>query len=292
MADVTGVANPATAESFSATLNASRTALEKSFTNAYEQLIYFAPKVVMALVVLVVGYIVARLVAQVFNKLSEKLGLQLAAERSGLAESMRHMGIQRNVPAIVGTIVFWLLMCVFFMAAFNILELTALTAATSAVVNYIPKLLVATVVAVVGLLVASFLRGVIATSADRLGLTYAEHLANASYYVLALLTFILAFNQLGLNYPLLDSLIMIACGGLALGFGLAVGFGGRDVVAGILAGYYLRQRLNSGDQVQVAGMDGIVREVGPVATILETKDRGLIDRHTVPNVKMLNEAVR
>ena len=59
----------------------------------------------------------------------------------------------------------------------------------------------ATVVVVVGLLVASFLRGVVATSADRLGVSYAEHLANGCYYVLALLTFIAAFNQLGLSSP-------------------------------------------------------------------------------------------
>ena len=205
---------------------------------------------------------------------------------------MQHMGIKRNVPAIVGTIVFWLLMCVFVMAAFNILGLKELSAATGKLVNYIPNLLVATVVIVVGLLVASFLRGVVATSADRLGVSYAERLAAACYYALALLTFIMAFKQLGLEFALLDKLILIAFGGLALGFGLSFGLGGRDVMAGILAGYYLRQRLSAGDHVQVAGLEGTVREVGPVATILETDEGGLINRHTVPNTKMLNEAVR
>jgi len=63
-------------------------------------------------------------------------------------------------------------------------------------------------------------------------------------------------------------------------------------MAGILAGYYLRQRLQSGDQVQVGSMQGTVREVGPVATIIETDEAGLLNRHSVPNTKMLNEAVR
>ena len=274
------------------TIDTSKTALVDSFTNAYEQVIQLAPKVLAMVVVVVVGYVVARLIAKVFNKLSDKLGLQIAAERSGLADSMRHMGIERNVPAIVGTIVFWLLMCVFVMAAFNILGLKEVSDAMGHVVQYIPNLLVATVVIVVGLLVASFLRGVIATSADRLGISYAEHLANACYYVLALLTFILAFNQLGIAFHLLDNLILIACGGLALGLGLSLGLGGRDVMAGILAGYYLRQRLATGDHVAVAGMEGTVREVGPVATVIETTDDGLLNRHTVPNTKMLNEAVR
>jgi hypothetical protein len=260
----------------------SKDAVLESFRQAFHQVIQLAPKVLAMVGVMVVGYIIARLVGQAIGKLSEKIGLQKAAERSGLAQSMQHMGIKRGVPAILGTIVFWLLMCVFVMASFNILGLEKLSQAMQSLVDYIPKVLVATVVVVIGLLVASFLRGLIATSADRVGVSYASQLASACYYVLAVLTFSAAFSQLGIAFALLDNLIMIAFGGLA----------GRDVMAGVLAGYYLRQRLQAGDQVTVNGLQGQVREVGPVATIVETDEDGLLDRHTIPNTKMLNEAVR
>ena len=167
-----------------------------------------------------------------------------------------------------------------------------MSAAMDEVVRYIPKLLVATVVVVVGLLIASFLRGIVATSADRVGLSYAEHLASGLYYVLALLTFYTALHELGMDLDLLKDLILIAFGGMAIGLGLAFGLGGREVIAGILAGYYVRQRLQAGDHVSVAGMEGTVRDVGPVATVIETDENGLLNRHSVPNTKMLNEAVR
>ncbi len=170
-------------------VSTSRDALVSAFTKMWEQTALLAPKIVAMVVVLVLGYLVARIVARVAMVLSEKLGLQTAAARSGLADSMQHMGIKRNLPTIVATIVFWLLMCVFIMAAFNILDMPDVSAAMSGVVSFIPKLLVATIVVVVGLLVASFLRGVVATSADRVGLSYAEHLATAFYYVLVLVTF-------------------------------------------------------------------------------------------------------
>jgi small-conductance mechanosensitive channel len=270
----------------------SKQAVLNSFTQAYNQIIEVTPKIVAMVVVLVVGYILARLAARAITLLCEKIGLQVAAERSGLADSMHHMGIRRNVPAIVGTIVFWLLMCVFLMAGFNILNLDRLSLAMAEVVNYIPKLLVATVVVVVGLLAASLFRGVVATSTDRVGISYAEHLANGCYYVLAGLTFYAALNVLGMQFALLEKLILIGFAGLALGFGLSFGLGGRDVMAGILAGYYVRQRMQSGDHVSVAGMEGTVREVGPVATIIETDEEGLLNRHSIPNTRMLTEAVR
>ncbi len=280
------------AETARETVNVSRQALVDSFTQAWTQVIMIAPKLVAMVAVLVMGYVLARWVGGLIAVISEKIGLQTAAEKSGLAQSMHDVGIHRPVPAIVGGLTFWLLMSVFVMAAFSILGLESVSLAMKEVVNYIPKVLVATVVVVVGLLAATFVRGVVATSADRVGLTYAEYLAGGCYWVLSILTFIAAFNQLGIQFALLEKLILIGSAGLAAGFALAFGLGGRDVMAGILSGYYVRQRIQAGDTVSVAGFEGTVREVGPVATIIETRDDGRLSRHSIPNSKMLQEAVR
>ena len=244
------------------------------------------------LLLLAIGFVVARFVARAIEALGNRIGLQTAAERSGLTESMKKVGIEKGVPAIVGQIFFWLLMSVFLLAGVNILGLPGVSETMQKLVEYIPNLLAAMAIVVIGLLIANFFRGVIATAADRVGISYADRLATGCYYVLALMTFIWAFEQLEVGFALLNQMILIAFGALAVGLGLALGLGGRDVVGGILAGYYVRQRMHSGDAVSVAGLEGTVREVGPVATVIETQAEGLTERHTVPNTKMLNEAVR
>src|SRR5439155_332970 len=120
-------------------------ALQTGFQNAWAQIVDYTPRVLAAVVVVVLGYFAAKLVARAVTMLCERAGLQRAAERSGLSESMSHMNIHRNVPAIVGTIVFWGLMLVFLMAGFNILKITSVSDSISQVVAYIPNLLVATV---------------------------------------------------------------------------------------------------------------------------------------------------
>lgn len=263
-----------------------------TFADAFNPIIAMAPKALAAVVILVIGYAVAKLLGRLAATLCETIGLQTAAERSGLAASMSDVGIKRGVPAIIGLIVFWLLMCVSIMASFKVLGLAAVSDAMQEVVNYIPNLLIATVVIVIGLLVANFTRGIVATSGDRVGISYAEQLAGGCYYVLALMTFITAFQQLGIKFALLEQLILIAFGALAVGFALAFGLGGRDVMGGILSGYYVRQRFQAGDHVRLGEMEGTVREVGPVATVVETEEAGLMHRHSVPNSMMLKEAVR
>lgn len=267
-------------------------AVGESFKNAYLQFATLAPNVVAMVVLLVVGYFIARVLDRAVSALCHSLGLQKAAERGGLVDSMKQVGITRTLPEIVGRVVFWLMMCVFLSAAFKVLGLTEVSVTVDNLIAYVPKLFIAIAITVVGLLVATLIRGIVATSADRVGITYAEHLANACYYILALMTFLAAAEKLDINFKLFEQMILIAFSALALGFGLAIGLGGRETMAGILAGYYTRQRLQNGDRVTVAGMEGIVRDVGPTATTIETFEEGMISRHSVPNVKMINEAVR
>lgn len=267
-------------------------AVGESFKEAYLQFGVLAPNVLAMIVLLVGGYFVARVLDRAVSALCHSLGLQQAAERGGLVDSMKQVGITRTLPQIVGRVVFWLMMCVFLSAGFKVLGLTEVSDTVNYLIAYVPKLFAAIAIMVIGLLVATFIRGIVATSADRVGITYAEYLANACYYILALMTFLTAAERLELNFKLFEQLILIGFSAVAVGFGLAIGLGGKDTMAGILAGYYTRQRLQNGDRVSVGTMEGVVRDVGPTATTIETVEDGLITRHSVPNVKMINEAVR
>jgi len=282
----------AVGESIKDAAEGSTSVLTQSFVDMWNRIVEHGPNVVAAIVILVLGYFISKFASRAIAALCERIGLQRGAERGGLAESMKQVGIQRTVPQIVGTISFWLIMCIFLMACLNVLGLEKVSTAMENIVNYIPKILLATFMVVVGLLIAALLRGLIATSADRAGLSYAQQLASGVYYVVVLITLLVVVEQLGVDVQLIHNLVLIAASSLAVGFALAFGFGGRDVVGGIMAGYYIRQRMQAGDSVRLADMEGTVRDVGPVATIVETEEDGLVHRHSIPNVRMLNEAIR
>src|SRR5690606_30177874 len=100
------------------TVDTWRDAIVDSFQQAFGQIIALAPNVLGMVCVLIIGYFVARILDRATSALSESLGLQAAAVRSGLVASMKQVGIQRTLPWVVGKIVFWLTMCVFLTAAF------------------------------------------------------------------------------------------------------------------------------------------------------------------------------
>src|SRR5690606_17988147 len=103
-----GQVDPATpAENLTETAVHSTSAVMHSFQHVASQFVLFAPKVLAALVVLIIGYLLARLLARAITTIAERLGLQRAAESGGLVQSMQQVGIDRTVPQIVGTIFFW-----------------------------------------------------------------------------------------------------------------------------------------------------------------------------------------
>jgi len=267
------------------------TPLRVSWQKTLVQIADYLPNVTRFLIVFTVGSIVTWGLAKLVLFVAEKLELQQVTERSGLAESMREVGIKRTMPQILSQVVFWLLLVLTCLVAFNHI-LPQFDVTIQKILNYIPQLLFAIVLLVLGLLFAKFVRGVIATSADRLGLNYAETLANFLYFAFIIVLLNTVITNLGIEIKLLENLILITFAGTMLGVGLAVGLGGKEVIGGILAGYYVRQRLQAGDRVTVGDLTGTVREVGPVSTILDVTSPAGVTQRIVPNTKMLHEAVR
>jgi small-conductance mechanosensitive channel len=266
--------------------------LGRSLADTAQRGLAMLPSIIAALLVLAVGLLVSRRLARATIAWSQRVGLHEAARRVGLVELLPRVGIHRSVPQVAGSLVFWLLMAAALILACHLLGLPAVASALQGLAIYLPKLLVAGMLIALGLSVATFVRGWIASSAERAGLATAHELAVGGYYLLLAIFVIAALDQLGIALRLLNAALLILLAAAALAAALAAGLGARDLVAGLLAGYLLRRRLQAGDLVAIGQLRGRVREVGPLATIVETEEEGLTHRHSVPNARMLNEAVR
>jgi len=260
----------------------------ETLSSLHQSFVRYLPNLLGFALVLIVGTTITWLLARLALYICEKTGLQHAAEQSGLAESMRDAGIVRTLPQIVGQVVFWLLMALTLMLAIKQLNIQDFDTTIQQILAFFPRLIVSLLILVLGLLLGKFLRGVIATGADRMGLNYAQTLANVVYFAFVIVLLHQISRQLGLELELFTYLILIAFAGLMLGLGLAIGLGGKDVISGILAGYYVRKRFQAGDRVTIGDINGTIREVGPVSTVLDVPGAQRI----VPNTKMLHEAVR
>ena len=248
----------------------------------------FLPNLAGSLVILVVGYAVARITAAAVRRLLAAVGFDRLSERIGLAHMLGQINVQKTASHILGRIVFWILMLTFLLTASESLGLERLSATINSLVQYLPRVLGAVFILAIGLFVATFSRDAVRGSAETLGSRYAKTLGQATYLLLVVLSVSLAIGQLELETQLLTVAIGVVITAVGIGAALAFGFGAREVAGNLLAGTYIRDSYPTGTRIRAGDIEGEIKSVDAIATVLDIGD----DMEAiVPNTTLVSSTV-
>jgi mechanosensitive ion channel-like protein len=208
-----------------------------ALSNALNAFLNAVPLVIGALLIIIIGWVIAGLLARVTTALLRRVGAdRLFAEHSGEVYGNRTRDIKPSV--VGGELVKWLVRLVFLVAAANVLGLTQVSELLNDVLLWIPNLIVAAIILLVAPLLARFVRGAIEVGAGEMGFTNAPLLGRIAEIAIVAFAVVIAINQIGIAANLVNTLFIGLVAALALAFGLAFGLGGRDVAAQLTQQWY------------------------------------------------------
>jgi len=258
-----------------------------ALTEMFHRVAAFLPNLVGALVVLLVGWLLALLAQRVTRRVLNQLGFDHLAERAGVSDALARAGITKSPSRLVGRVIYWLLLLTFLMIAVEGLGLTAAATALRALVAYLPRVLGAGIVLIGGVLIGQFFGKATQALAAGSGVEFHAALGRAVQYIILAMAAILAVDQLGLNTTLLNSvvgnLLTVAGAALALAFAL----GSREAVRNLLAGFYAKELFEIGQTVEVDGYRGTLEAIGPLKALLTTAEGSV----TLPNSVLMDRCV-
>lgn len=264
-----------------------RAVLENAMSVLIARIAAFLPKLAGAVLILLAGWIIARIVRTLVGRVLHRVGLDRATERLQVADPLRHAGMTQAPSAIAAHLVYWILMLTILLVAVETLGLSAVTTTIDRLIAYLPNVLAAGFIVIIGLLVARVGRDVVTSGAAAARIAEAERVGAAIHVVIVLVVAVLAIEQLGVHTELLVTVISVMLGAVALSMGVAFALGARQLVAHVLAGHYLRRNLPVGHSVAVRGRRGEVERVGAVDTMLRADK----ERWSIPNSTLLEEVV-
>jgi small-conductance mechanosensitive channel len=245
------------------------------------------PGLAAALLLLFVGWIVARLVQFLTRNILARLGLDRLSERAGLSQVFSQAGLVSSASDLLARLVYWLVLLVFLLAATESLGLVGVVEILRGFVNYLPRVLAATVILILGSLLARLVSDAVRALSVQAGLDSGPVMGQAVRYVLLIFAIILALEQLGIETNLLTIAASAIIGALAIALALAFGLGSRDLARNIMAGYHARDSFLPGQRLTFAGRTGRLVLIGTVKFILET-EAGLV---SLPNITLIEEEV-
>lgn len=215
-------------------------AMIASFTDAMSLFFSAIPRVLAALVILVIGWIVAAWIAKGIAALLRSVRFNELSERSGFSGFVQNMGVKTDAAGFLALLVKWFVRLIVLVVAFDALGLPAVSDVLRQLLLWLPNLVVALVVLVIGGLAANALSSLIRGATAKAGFTNPQLLEKVAYVAVWAFAVVVAVNQLGIAQTLVNTLFMALVGSAALAMGLAFGLGGRDTAGEIVRGWYRR----------------------------------------------------
>jgi hypothetical protein len=194
----------------------------------------FLPALIGAIIIFVAGWIIARLVKLGVERLLKLVRFDRATEKAGVQEFLKKGDIVKTPAEIVGTLVYWFIMILVIIASLDALGLPIVSDMLNSIFLYIPNVVAAIIVLVLGFLLGNLLSAVVRTAASNAGLKNADGLGKLSLYAIVFFSGAIALIQLGIGEEVVVSAFELAFGAAALALALAFGLGGRDVAADYL----------------------------------------------------------
>ena len=222
------------------------------------------PKIIGFAVILLIGWLVAGALAGVVAGLLRAVRFNDLAQRSGFSGFVHNMGVQTDASGVIATAVNWFVRLIVLVVAFDALGLPAVSQVLQQLLLWLPNLVVALMVLVIGGLIANAAYGVVRGATAEAGFGNADLLATLARFAVWAFAIVIAVNQIGIATTLVNILFMGVVGALALGFGLAFGLGGRDTAAEIVRGWYESARHGAPRMARAADQAG--QELDPSAS--------------------------
>jgi small-conductance mechanosensitive channel len=252
---------------------------------AGNQLGGFIPRLGGALLLLLVGIVVARVFARLLRRGLRMAGLDSTSERWGVADVLERAGLGRSLSHVIAVAVRISLTVVVVFAALSLLGLQFLSQSLNEGVLFLPKVLAAMALVLIGVVLAAFVRERVDRTATQWDLPIP--LGPVVQGIIVAIFVITAAAQLTISIALLMVLVAILLAAVAAPFALAFGLGGRDIARSLSAGRYVRAAFDEGQVIRVDDIRGRVERIEPSATVLRTETETI----RVPNHVLIDRTV-
>ncbi|MTE25405.1 mechanosensitive ion channel family protein [Winogradskyella ouciana] len=248
----------------------------KSLTNIWLEITEIFPNIIGALIVLIIGWIVTKLVVKLIKKILKVVKANKLDDKLNEIEIIEGKKLNFDTIKVVSKIVKYLMYIVIFVTASEIMGLAIITEQISDLLSYLPQLLAALVIFILGLLFANFVKNGLKSLFESMDLSGGKMISQVVFFLILTFISITALNQAGINTEIITNNINMIIAAFLLAFAIAFGFGAREVVGKLLRTFYARKTFEVGQKIIFNDQTYTIDEVKSISVVLKNENGRLI----------------
>lgn len=251
----------------------------------YDNISNAFPRILGAIIIFILGYIIAKVIAYIIRRVLRTIGIDKIAEKLNEIEFIAKSNIEVVPSQVLSKIAYYILLLIFTIVASEYLAIEAITGLISSILDYIPNLIAALLVLVIGLLIAQFIQNILATTLKSLGVPSAKIISVFVFYFIFLMSVITALTQIGIDTDFIANNLSIIIGGCVFAFALGYGLASKAMMANFLASFYSKEKVKIGDIISISGVKGEVVRIDSASITLLTSNSNIV----IPLSKLTSE---
>lgn len=245
-------------------------AIKETFTEISQQLVNYAPQIIGAAIILLIGWGVAHALALSTRKLVQ--GLDTLFTRVTKADSDNRERIKHSYAIIISKVVYWIIIIFSLAVGANILGWDLFSGWMESVFDYLPGLITGLIIILGGFLLSNLAKAGIISAAHKAGIHQSVVMAKVIKIAIIFSSIIIGVEQVGLNIDFLSNIIVAVITIILAGGVLAFSLGAKNLVSNVIGAQYIRRHCKVGDILTIGNTKGEILEVSQASIILKTDD--------------------
>lgn len=247
------------------------------------------PGVLIAVLIFLVGLLIALLIKKTAVRLLQFLKIDEAANRFKLSAFLEKANIRKTPSALIGSFVYYVCVLLVIITVADTLGWDSFSNEISSLLGYLPKLFFGILFFIIGLLIASFIRDLIKGALLSLGIQAGKTISNLVFYFFISIIALTSLEQAGFDTSIITLNLSMILGAVLVTAAISYGFASRDILNNILSGYVGRNQFKEKMMIEVDGIKGEIIKKTNISVILELENK---DKVVIPIKTLINNKVR
>ncbi len=249
----------------------------------------YLPRIGGAIVIFIVGYIVALLVGRSVEFVLKEVGADRLGESTGLADTLTAVGLPPRPSRLLGRLAYAIVLVAALVQTVDAIGLDQLSLALRELLLFVPHIVLAVLILLGGAIVGDLLGRAAAAAVNRANVLYHALIGTLVRVLVLVMAVLLAMQQLTIDATFLLDVLLVILGGAAVAVAIAFGWGARTTAENLVATRYVEQNFAVGDAVAVEGVTGTIERISPASVVLRTAQGG---KAVIPNGVLARAVVR
>jgi small-conductance mechanosensitive channel len=261
----------------------------QSLTVFGEKFMETIPTLLGGILVFIAAWLFAKLIAGGFERLLRIVKFDQLAEKIKITSFLNQAGISMSPSAIIGRFIYWVFVLLIIASAAETLSWRPISEQITKFIDYVPNLITAILVFIVGAYLVTLVRDFVRTSTGSLGISTGRILSSVIYYFLFIMVILTAMDQAKIDTRVLSTNLVIVIGAIMLAAAISYGIASRDVLANILAGFFNKRTFQKGMVIEVDGIRGIITEMTNIAVTIQVSEN---ERVVIPMQELMKNKIK